>query len=95
MYARRILTLFAVIGILFLNGCVATPYYGGGYYRGAAYGYGYQPSFYVNQGYVGGYRHFDSGHRYFDSGHKHFIGGHRHSGGEHRGGSHRGGHHHR
>lgn len=94
MNARKILILFSVIGILFLGGCVATPYYGGsGYYRSAVYGYGYQPPFYVNQGYIGGYRHFDNGHRHFDSGHKHFIGGHRHSGGGHRGGSHRGGHH--
>jgi len=66
MNAKKILTLSAVIGILFLGGCMATPYYGGtGYYRGTAYGYGYQPSFFVNQRYIGGYTYYNSGHRHF------------------------------
>ncbi len=35
MNAKRILTLLAIVAVLFLSGCVAPPYYGGtGYYSG-------------------------------------------------------------
>lgn len=85
MNAKKILILSAVIGILFLGGCVATPYYGEtGYYRGTAYGYGYQPPFFVNQRYIGGYTYYNSGHRHLSGGYKHFIGGQRHFDGGYR-----------
>jgi hypothetical protein len=110
MNAKKILILSAVIAILSLSGCVATPYYGGaGYYRGAAYGYGYQPSFSINHRHPGGYTYYNNGHRYLHGGHKHFVGGQRYIGGGHRhsigvhghigrghkhfGGTHRGGSH--
>jgi hypothetical protein len=94
MNPKKILTIFAVPGILFLGGCMATLYYGGtGYYGAATYGYGYRPSIYTNydyryqpsyygsQSYIGGYTYYDSGHRH--GGHKHIHGGHRHNGGGH------------
>lgn len=100
MNTKKTLIVAAVIGILLLSGCVATPYYGSvGYYRGATYGYGYQPSiYYSTPGYMSGHRHYMSGPRHYigghihlNGGHKHHIGGHRHFGGhKHFGGGHRG-----
>lgn len=97
MNTKKTLIVAVIVGLLFLTGCVATPYYGSaGYYRGTAYGYGYQPSiYYSTQGYVNTPRHYIGGHIHHNGGHKHFIGSHRHSGGHkhfggHRGGGHRG-----
>ncbi len=78
---KKIVIFFAVFEILVLSGCVSTPYYGSGYYRGVGASYGYQPSFYGTQRFFGGFRYI---------GHRHFRGGHRHFGGAHRGRSHRG-----
>lgn len=95
MNTRKILIIAAVIGLLLLSGCVATPYYGGsGYYRTTAQGYGYQP--YATYGYrsiprygmpnysIGGRIHLHGGHRHGIGGHRHW-GGHKHSGGHGRG----------
>ena len=110
MSTQRILIPLAFVAIIFLGGCVATPYYGGtGYYRGAAYGYSYQPSYYAGQGYMGGgFGYPNRGHRHnhghmhqggeyrpFAGDHRHIGGGHRHHGRGHWGGGHRGGHHRR
>ena len=94
MNTKKFLTLFAVIAILSLGGCMATPYYGGTgyygateYYGGVGNGYRSQP-FYGNQTLFGGHRHIGGGHRNFGGGH--WAGGHRgHGGGGHRGGHHR------
>lgn len=106
MNTKKNLTLLAIIGILFLSGCMTSPYYGGsGYYQSSAYGYGYQAPLYINSGYIRGNTHFIGGYRHMDGRHKHSIGGHRHmngghnirghhrGGGHHQRGSHRGGHH--
>jgi len=94
MRIRKIVILLAVIGSLFLGGCIATPYYGGtGYYRSTVQSYGYQPSFYGNYSTIGGYSYYNSGHRHSIGGYGHFGGGHKHFHGGHRGGGHRGGHH--
>lgn len=95
MNTRKILIIAAVIGLLLLSGCVATPYYGGsGYYRTTAQGYGYQP--YAAYGYrsiprhgmpnysIGGRIHLHGGHKHGIGGYRHW-GGHKHSGGHGRG----------
>lgn len=96
MDAKRKFILLAIIGILFLSGCMTTPYYGGSrYYRNTVYGYGYQSPNYISPGYIRMQRHFIGGHRHLGGRHKHFIGGHQHMNGghHHRGGNHRGRHH--
>ena len=97
MNTKKTLIAAAIVALLFLSGCVATPYYGStGYYRSAVYGYGNQPSVYYGYStpryYGGGYRHAISGHIHLNSGHKHIIGGHKHFGGGHHGRGHRGHH---
>ena len=108
MNTKKMLTLFAVIVLIFLGGCVApSSYYGStGYYaKPGSYGvvgsnYRSQPLFYGNQRSIGGHLHFGGGHRHSGHEHRHFGGGHRHSGhghghfgGGHKRGHHRGGHH--
>ena len=110
MNTKRIILPIVLAGILFLGGCAASPYYGaGGYYRGTVYNsYGYQPSYYAGQSYLGGFGYYNGGHRHshrHDSyrphtgQHGYIGGGHQHSGRGHWGGGHqgghRGGHHHR
>ncbi len=83
MTIRKILISLILISMVYLAGCMTTPYYGStGYYQttgasyGYGYGYGYQPSYYVGQTIIGG------GLRYYDNGHDrhrhHSHGGHRH-----------------
>ncbi|WP_295623290.1 hypothetical protein [uncultured Nitrosomonas sp.] len=100
MNAKRTLILSAIIGIFFLSGCMATPYYGGsGYHRNTVYGYGYQSPNYIRPGYIRAQRHFIGGYGHMGGGHRHFIGGYKHmhrhmnGGHHHRGGNHRRGHH--
>ena len=110
MRTQKILISLVIAAIVFLAGCVATPYYGGtGYYRGAVYsGYGYQAPYYAGQSYLGGFGYNNGGHRHSHrhdgyrphaGQHGHIGGGHQHSGRGHWGGGyqsgHRGGHHHR
>ena len=99
MRTKRMLIPLVIAAIIFLAGCVATPYHGGtGHYRGAVYGgYGYQLP-YTGQSYLGGIGYYNGGHRHLHrrhGHHGHIGGGHQHSGRGHWGGGHRGGHHHR
>lgn len=98
MRTEKMLVPLVVATIIFLAGCVATPYYGGGgYYRGAVYsGYGYQSPYYAGQSYIGrfGYSNGGYGYSHRHDGHRSHAGQHGYIGGGHQG-SHRGGHHHR
>lgn len=97
---KKTLIIAAVIGLLLLGGCVATPYYGSaGYYRGASYGYQASP-YYGSYGYtaprsygapnyyIGGRINLHGGHKHGIGGHRHWGGGHQHFGGGHRGRGH-------
>lgn len=106
MCTKKMLIPLVIATIVFLAGCVATPYYSGtGYYRGAVYsGYGYQAPYYAGQSYLGGFGYYNGGprHSHRHGGHRphagqhghhgHVGGGHHHSGRGHWGGGHQGDH---
>src|SRR5690606_34274800 len=93
MNTKRMVIVLGVISILFLGGCVVTPYHGSvgyssGYYGGSAYYgggagyYGRSPGYsyrYGNRPAIRSNIFFGGGHRHIQRGHSYR--GHRHHGG--------------
>ena len=86
MTTRKLTLILALVGVIFLSGCVTTPYfYGmGGRYGNLSFSYGHRPPVYATPGYYAGHRQVYITPRPYNRGYGHFIGGHRHIGGGHK-----------